>query len=152
MAYDSVPITITYHWDAVDCAAAADADCVFAGPSGMKGKVKFLQLECTETFGGTAGGAVTLGQGTSTDAANFTFQIQVSGGTAFTAGDVWAVDINNNTATEVLDVGASANSITTMTTDDIAADSTNYLTITQMAGGADTGTTDVTLVVEWRNW
>lgn len=150
MAYDGPIKTVTYHWLDQDV-AAAQTDNIFAGPSGLKGKVKLLMVTCSETFSGTSGGVLTLGTA-SGGAQIFSFQIDVSG-TPMAANDCWVVSFNDNgTATEVIDVGASGNAATTVTTNDLAADTAYYLTCTTVAGGSDTGIADFMLVVDWANW
>lgn len=147
MAYDNAYYTATYSWAGQDPGAGADIDLEMIGPPGLKGKIREIQMNCTETFAGAANTALHIGASAGgTD--NVTLAIDAAGGDAFTAGDVYTVNVQKGTANSV---GAPGNSVT-VTSDDLAADTAFYVSLQGGTGTLTAGIVDLHVTIDWGNW
>ena len=147
MAYENPYWYTTYSYEVQDWGAAADIDVELIGPPGLKGKVKEIQLNCTETFAGSTNTTLTIGSAAG-GAQNVSLTIDAAGGDAFTAGDVYTVNCETATANSV---GAPGNSVT-VTSDDLAADTAFYLSFNGATGTLTAGIATVHVVVAWGKW
>ena len=147
MAYDTPSWYSTYSYEAQDWGAASDIDIELIGPPGLKGVIREIQLNCTETFAGSANTALHIGASAG-GTENVTLTIDAAGGDAFTAGDVYTVNVQTGTANSV---GAPGNSVT-VTDDVLAADTAFYIGLQGGTGTLTAGIATVHVTVEWVNF
>lgn len=148
MAYDNPTMSVTYSYDNQDPGAGSDIDKELIGPPGLKGKIKTIALNCNETYAGTtAGHNVCIGTAAGgTEYVNIV--IVTSGGTAFTAGDAYVVDVEKGTANNI---GAPGMTLT-VTDDVLPADTAFYVSLQGGTGALTTGQCDLFVTVDWGNW
>ncbi len=147
MAYDKPQWTSTYSLEPQDWGAGADIDHEFIGPPGLKGVIREISLNCTETFAGSTNTALHIGASAGgTD--NVTLAIDAAGGDAFTAGDVYTVNVRLGTANSV---GAPGNSVT-VTDDVLAADTAFYVSAQGGTGTLTAGIATVHVTIDWVNF
>ena len=147
MSYETPKWYSTYSLEGVDLGAGADIDVELIGPPGLKGKIKEVQLNCTETFAGATNTAVHIGASAG-GTENVTIAVDAAGGDAFTAADVYTANCELATANSV---GAPGNSVT-VTTDDLAADTAFYIGFQGGTGTLTAGILTCHVTVAWGNW
>lgn len=144
MAYDKLHFSQTLGYRAQDWGAGADLDYDRIGPPNMQGKIRSIELECTETFAGSANTTLTIG--TAAGGGQYlTVTLDAAGADAFTAGDVWHYDVQQASANNS---GAPGNSAS-ITEDVIAVDTAYFVSFNGGTGSLSAGIANVDIVIDW---